>query len=153
LVPSLYLKPFSRYLHLNSECAQTDGWTDGRKEGKKHLNISRRSLRSLVGYNKTLASRSNPLYLSNHWVTLLDDRLKANSLSQQLFFFQKISGAIMEKWDWRKSPSSYSSVSHDQFTPPTRTRRNSTVLWCELSSNHVNLCTLLSCLPVALTCC
>jgi len=25
LVPSLYLKPFSRYLDLNSECSQTDG--------------------------------------------------------------------------------------------------------------------------------
>ena len=25
MVPSLYLKPFSRYLHLNTECSQTDG--------------------------------------------------------------------------------------------------------------------------------
>jgi len=32
LVPNLYLKPFSRYLHLNTECAQTDGQTEGRKE-------------------------------------------------------------------------------------------------------------------------
>ena len=30
----------------------TDGQKDGRKEGKKHHNISRRSLRSLGGYNK-----------------------------------------------------------------------------------------------------
>jgi len=37
LVPSLYLKLFSRYLHLNTECAQTDGRKDGRKKASRDI--------------------------------------------------------------------------------------------------------------------
>jgi len=68
LVPSLYLKPFSRYLHLNTECARTDG----RTHTQTHISENSRlyplvSPSSLGGYNNlTTLLLHNSTYLADY---------------------------------------------------------------------------------------